>query len=392
MTERFDVVIAGGGVMGCAVASFLTADPHFDGRVLVVERDPSYEFCSTTRSWGGVRQQFSTPENIRMAQFNAGFFKRAEETLAVDGEVPALGFREQGYLFLVDDDHADALRAVHATQIGLGAAVELLDPDALAARYPWLNTDGVAIGSLGTADEGWLDPHAVLHAFRRKARVQGAHFRHDEVAALSRSGDRIDGVDLASGGRITAGTVVNCAGWRAGALAASAGIELPVGPRKRMTYVFDCREDLSAMPLTIDPTGAVARPESGQYLGLISPPEDDDPEIEDFSDDYAPFEEVIWPTLAHRISAFEAIKLNRAWAGLYDYNGFDQNAILGRHPELDGILFCNGFSGHGIQQSPAAGRAIAELIVHGSYQTLDLSAFDYARIPANRPLKEAAVV
>jgi len=392
MSAHYDVVIAGGGVMGCAVASFLTADPAFAGRVLVVERDPSYEFCSTTRSWGGVRQQFSTAENIRMAQFNAGFFKRAEETLVVDGDVPALGFKEQGYLFLVDDEHADALRAVHATQVGLGAAVELLAPAELAARFPWLNTDGVAIGSLGTADEGWLDPHAVLHAFRRKARVQGAEFRRDEVATLNRHDGRIDGVTLASGERIAAGTVVNCAGWRAGALAATADIDLPVGPRKRMTYVFDCREDLSAMPLTIDPTGAVARPESGQYLGLISPPEEDDPELEDFTEEYGLFEEVIWPTLANRIPAFEAIKLSRAWAGLYDYNSFDHNAVLGPHPELPGILFCNGFSGHGIQQSPAAGRAIAELIVHGGYKTLELGAFGYDRILENRPLKEAAVV
>ncbi|MDP6346716.1 MAG: FAD-binding oxidoreductase, partial [Alphaproteobacteria bacterium] len=119
---------------------------------------------------------------------------------------------------------------------------------------------------------------------------------------------------------------------------------------------------------------------------------DQDPDCDDFELDYQLFDEVVWPTLAHRVPAFEAIKLSGAWAGLYDYNTFDQNAILGGHPDVAGILFCNGFSGHGIQQSPAVGRATAELIVHGGYRGLDLSAFDYARIPAGRPLREAAVV
>lgn len=392
MSNRYDVVIAGGGVMGSAVAYFLTADPDFDGRVAVVERDPSYEFCSTTRSWGGVRQQFSTPANIRMAQYNVGFFRQAPDVLAVDDDRPALSFREQGYLFLASEAGAQSLAEVHQVQTGLDAAVELLEPDALQTRFPWLNTDGVALGSFGYADEGWLDPHAVLHAFRRKAQSQGAVFLHDEVERLSRSGKRIDGVDLKAGGRMDAGTVVNCAGWRAGALSATAQIDLPVAPRKRMTYVFDCRTPLPDMPLTIDPTGVATRPEGSQHLGIISPDEANDPDRDDFTLEYDLFDEVIWPTLAHRIPAFEAIKLTSAWAGHYDYNTFDHNAVLGRHPEVDGILFCNGFSGHGIQQSPAAGRATAELIVHGGYRSLDLTAFDYIRIPEGRPIIEAAVV
>jgi FAD-dependent oxidoreductase domain-containing protein 1 len=392
MTETCDVLIVGGGVMGSSIASFLTSDPGFAGRVLVIERDPTYEFCSTTRSWGGVRVQFSTPENIRMARFNIDFFKHADETLAADGEAPMLGFREQGYLFLAGAATADTMREVNRRQRAEGANVDLLGPAELRDRFPWLNTDGLALGSYGAVDEGWLDPNSLLQAFRRKARAQGAAYRTATVARLRREGNRIAGVELDDGTAITGGTIVLSAGGRSGALAATAGIALPVSPKKRMTYVFACREDLSHMPLTIDPSGVGTRPESGQHLGIVSPPPDRDPDSDDFELEYDTFEETVWPTLAHRVPAFEAIKLIRAWAGHYDHNTFDHNAILGPHPEVAGILFCTGFSGHGIQQSPSAGRATAELIVHGGYRSLDLSAFDYARIPDNRPIVEDAVV
>ena len=385
-------MIVGGGVMGCAVAYFLAADADFQGRILVLERDPSYEFASTTLSWGGYRQQFSTPENIRMAAYSIPFLKSAQQTLAVAGEGPELGFREQGYLFLASEQGESALRQSHQVQTAEGATVEMLNPGQLAARFPWLNVDGIAAGSFGQNNEGWLDPHSLLHGFRRKARDLGVSFQVVQVAALETEGRAVTGVRLANDERIRAGTVVNAAGWQAGGLAATAGIKLPVEPRKRMTYVFDCREDLSGMPLTIDPTGVGTRPESGQYLGLVSPPETEDPPRSDFDLEYSWFEGTVWPTLAHRIPAFESIKLSRAWAGLYDYNSFDQNAILGPHPEISGILFCNGFSGHGIQQSPAAGRAVAEWLVHGAPKSLDLTAFGYSRIAEDRPIREAAVV
>jgi sarcosine oxidase len=284
------------------------------------------------------------------------------------------------------------LQAAHRLQSELGAQVALLQPDELAARFPWLNTQGLVLGSLGTSGEGWLDPHAVLHGFRRKAAAQGVRFLRDEAMGLLREGGRIAGVSLREGGRLEAGTTVLCAGWRSGALAAGAGIGLPVGPKKRMTYVFDCRTPLADMPLTIDITGVATRPEGAQHLGIVSPPEDEDSDCPDLELDHHWFEEVIWPALAHRIPAFEAIKPTGAWAGHYDVNRFDHNAVLGGHPELDGILFCTGFSGHGIQQSPAAGRATAELIVHGRYVSLDLSALDYRRIPEARPIREDAVV
>ncbi len=392
MSKTYDVILAGGGIMGCSTAYFIMADEAFDGRVLVLERDPTYEFASTPLSWGVVRQQFSTPENIRMAAFNIPFVKSAQETLAVDGDGPALSYREQGVLFLASEQGADVLHASHEAQMAEGAKVEMLTPDDLGARFPWLNLDGIVTASFGYENDGWIDPYALLQGFRRKARDLGAEFRTAEVAALERQGQAVTGVRLADGEILAAGTVINTAGWRAGALSATADIHLPVEPRKRMSYVFDCRTEIPDMPLVVDPTGAGSRPEGRQYLGMISPPEGEDASRSDFDLEYEPFEEVVWPTLAHRIPAFEEIKLSRAWAGLYDYNTFDHNAILGPHPEISGILFCNGFSGHGIQQSPSAGRAVSEWLIHGGPRSLDLTAFGYDRIALNQPIREAAVV
>ncbi len=392
MTETVDVVIAGGGVMGSAAAYFLTADPAFDGSVVVVERDPTYETAATTLSWGGIRQQFSLAENIRMSMFGARFVKQAAETLAVDGETPDFGFREQGYLFLAGESGLPVLEANCRLQASLGASVVLLTPDELGRQFPWINRDGLAGAGHGLENEGWVDPSSLLQAFRRKARAQGARYLRDEVVAVARSTGRVTGITLKEGGALACGTLVNAAGPHAGALAGLADVDLPVRPRKRMSYVFDCRENLLDAPLTISSNGVAFRPEGRQYIATVSPTPDQDPDSDNLELEYHLFEEVIWPTLAHRVPAFEAIKLVRAWAGHYDYNTFDQNAILGPHPSIAGLLFCNGFSGHGLQQGPAAGRAIAELIVHGAYRSIDLSALGFDRILENRAVREANIV
>ncbi len=392
MANSFDVAITGGAVMGSAVAYFLAADPAFAGSILVVERDPSYRACATTLSWGGIRQQFSTPENVRMGLFGAEFVKHAAELLEVDGERPDLGFTERGYLFLASQAGLPGLERNCALQRGLGAAVAVLGPVRLAERFPWLNLDGLAGAGCGLANEGWLDPSALLHGFRRKARALGVAYLKDEVVSVEVARGRVTGLGLRAGGRLDCATLVNAAGPQAGALAALAGAALPVGPRKRMTYVFDCRAALPPLPLVIDVSGVAFRPEGAQYIAIVSPPAAEDRERDDFELEYGAFEEVIWPTLAHRVPDFEAIKLTGAWAGHYDYNAFDQNAVLGPHPEIEGLMFCNGFSGHGLQQSPAAGRAVAELIVHGRFRSLDLTNLLYARIAEGRPVKEANVV
>ena len=393
MSDKYaDVVIVGGGVMGCAVAYFLAVEMGFDGRILIIERDPSYANCATARSWGGLRQQFSTPENIRMSLFGAEFVRSAPERLVVDGDKPELAFREQGYLFLATASGWPVLQANCALQNQLGAHTELLDTDQLSARFPWLNLDAIAGAGWGPVNEGWLDPNALLQALRRKAKAGGAKFAHDQVVAIEHSDQSVQALRLASGARIACGLLVNAAGPQAGQVAALAAIDLPVRPRKRMSYVFDCRQDLSHAPLTIDPSGVAFRPEGRHYIAIVSPPADQDSDSDDLRLEYHWFEDVIWPTLAERIPAFEAIKLIRVWAGHYDYNTFDQNAILGPHPQIGNFYFCNGFSGHGIQQAPAAGRAIAELITQGHYVSLDLSRFGYERIARGKPLREANVV
>ncbi|MFQ5955718.1 MAG: NAD(P)/FAD-dependent oxidoreductase [Kiloniellales bacterium] len=392
MRRSWDVAIAGGGVIGSAVAYFLTAEPGFDGSVLVVERDPSYASAATGRSWGGIRQQFSTPENVAMSLYGARFVKQAAERLKVDGAGPELNFREHGYLFLASPAGLTVLEANCALQRSLGGKVALMDLPALADRFPWLNLDGLAGGGFGLENEGWFDPMSLLDGFRRKARALGADYVTDEVVGVRRDGHRVQGVRLRSGAEIACGVLVDAAGPDAARVARMAGCELPVRPRKRMTYVFDCRQDLSAAPLTIDVSGVAFRPEGRSYIAIVSPPADQDPDSDDLEPEYELFDRVIWPTLAARVPAFEAIKLARAWAGHYDYNTFDQNAILGPHPEIEGLLFANGFSGHGVQQSPAAGRAIAELIAFGGYRSLDLGRFGYGRIVEGRPLKEANVV
>lgn len=389
--ETVDVAIVGGGVIGSACAYFLARDPGFTGTVAVVERDPTYQFCSTARSVGGVRQQFSNPENIRMSQFAIEFLRNVGQELAVDGDPADVALVEGGYLFLASDQGLAQLHANADIQQGLGADLVRLAPDQLRDRFPWLNVDGIAGGVFGQSGEGWLDPYSLLMAFRRKARSLGVRYVTDTVVGARSTAEGFD-LDLQGGSRIACGTVVNAAGPQAAAVAALFGVDLPVRPRKRMVYVVDCRTPIAGCPLLVDPSGVYVRPESGQFICGTAPPEDTDPDSEDFTEDYSLFEEVVWPTLAARIPAFEAIKLQRAWAGLYAYNTLDQNAILGPHPDLPRLIFANGFSGHGLQQSPAVGRAISELIIHGAYRTLDLGRFGYERILRNEPVPEQNVV
>ena len=392
MTQSCDVAIVGGGVIGSAIAYFLLGPMGFPGRVIVVEKDPTYADAATSRSAGGIRQQFSTPENIAMSSFGAQFVKHVGEHLGVDGETVSIPFTEWGYLFLATPAGLPILEANHRTQRGLGADIALLDPAALKARFPWLRTDDLAAGTLGLSNEGWIDPYSLLQAFRRKARALGAVYLTDEAVGLERQGSRIEALTLAQGGRIACGNLVDSAGYHAHEVAAMAGIELPIRPRKRFVFVFDCKEPVERAPLLIDPSGVYFRPEGANFIGGVSPPEDQDPDCFDFEIDYRLFEEVVWPTLAERVPAFEAIKLVRAWAGHYDYNTLDQNAILGPHPEIRNFFFANGFSGHGLQQSPAAGRATAELIAHGAYRSIDLTRFGYERVLRGEPIVELDVV
>lgn len=390
--SSYDVVIVGGGVIGSAIAYFLANDPAFGGTVAVIERDPTYRTASSALSASGIRQQYSTAINIAIGQFGIEFLRNAPVTLAVDGKPADIGLTEQGYLFLGDERSAELMRENNSLQRSHGVAVELLGANALCERFPWISSDGVALASLGLSGEGWYDGYTLLQAFRSKARSLGATYIQGNVVALYRSGTAVAAAVLDDGSRIACGTLVNAAGPRARAVATMAGIVLPVEARRRSVFVIDCRRQLPHCPLVIDTSGVWFRPEGRQFITGISPPEDQDPETFELEVDHAQFDEVVWPALARRVPAFEALKVTGSWAGHYEYNTFDQNGIVGPHPQIGNLYLANGFSGHGLQQSPAVGRALSEWIVYGACRTIDLSPLSVQKILENRPLIERNVV
>lgn len=392
MTETYDVVIVGGAVMGSSIACHLASDPAFSGRVLVVEQDPSYQGCASALSAASIRQQYSSPVNVAISLYGITFLREIADRLEAGGERPEIGLHEGGYLFLAHEAGAQTMRAAHAMQVGLGADIALLDASALHARFPWLATHDITLGSLGLTGEGWFDAYGLMQAFRKKARALGVTYRAARVVDVEVAAGRAVAVHLADGSRIACGAVVNAAGTGGPELARAVGLDLPVRPRKRMIFTFTCADRVDDCPLLIDPTGVYVRPEGAGFLCGTSPAPENDPDCTDYEVDHSLFEEVIWPTLAARVPAFERIRPGRAWAGHYDLNLFDQNAILGPAPDVPNFFLCNGFSGHGLQQAPAVGRGLAELIVHGRYMSLDLSDLSYARIAQGRALPEAKVV
>jgi FAD-dependent oxidoreductase domain-containing protein 1 len=391
--DTADVVIVGGGIMGCATAYALSHAANAPRRVVVIERDMAYREASTPRSAGGVRLQFSTPENILLSQATLKLLGELIERFGPDADV---GFREQGYLILASDSGVDVLRANGATQRAHGAGTELLDAAALSRKFPWLATEGVALGSFGPRGEGWLDPALLMALFRKAAAAKGVDFIQDQVSSFAMTGDRVDAVRCASGRSIAAGTVVLATGAWTGAVARLAGLAVPVEPRKRYVYVVDCRDAPDVLrkgPLTVDPGGVWFRPEGRTFICGVSPSEADEPAIGDLDAiDHAPFEEIVWPALAARVPVFQSLKVLSAWAGYYDYNALDQNGIIGQHPGLANMYVIAGFSGHGLQQGYAAGRGVAELILGGRFTTINLTRFGCERIVANRPLFELNVI
>jgi glycine/D-amino acid oxidase-like deaminating enzyme len=400
--------------MGSSSAyNLLLQDPSL--KVAVVERDPTYKMASTPLSVGSIRQQFSIEGNVRMSQYSADFIKNVDTHLSVPGEDPAdCSFVEGGYLFLASDAGLPTLKENHALQASLGAGVEMMDRRGLATKFPWLDVEDIEAGVLGTRDEGWFDPWLLLTGFRRKAASLGAVYVQGNVEAFrsasSGGGTRLESVRVApsSGSSSTdadgeafdleCGFVVNAAGaWAADVMRMADGSDFPVRPRRRMAFVVHCPDGpVDDCPLVVDPSGVYFRREGagGHFVCGKSPPDtpEDDPDGAPLEVDHAFFTEQIWPALARRAPAFEACKQTSAWAGYYEYNTFDQNAILGKHPTFENLVLANGFSGHGIQQSPAVGRAVAEVVLHGGYRTLDLEPFGYARVLEGRKLQEKNVV
>lgn len=392
--SSYDIVLVGGAMMGSSTAWFLT-HLGFDGRVLVVERDPSYEFSSTAHTNSCMRQQFSNELNVRISQFAADFVKNMREYMG-DARVPELTIQNYGYMYLADTEaFAETLRDNQTIQRAAGAETEVLGPTEIAARYPFYNLDDIVAGSINLRDEGYWDGGTVFDWWRRQAHDRGIEYIHNEVVDITVAGARVQSVTLASGEVVACGTVVNCSGPRAARTAAMAGIEIPVEPRKRFTWIFSAEQPLDQdLPLTIDPSGVHMRQDGPTTYLAGCPPEGSDPMVayNDFAMHHDLWLNKAWPAIATRIPQFEAIKVVTEWAGHYAFNTLDQNAIMGPHDEISNFVFLNGFSGHGLQQSPAMGRATAEWLIHGAYRSLDMAPFGYDRIRDNRPFLEKAVI
>ena len=376
--------------MGSALAYWLTRlEPT--ASVVVIERDPAYATASSALSAASIRQQFTTPVNIRISQASIEFLRASGELLAVDEWRPDIGLTEAGYLYLASDASGlQSLHQAHAIQTQHGAEVGLLTPAELATRFPWLETTDVLAGSLGLRGEGWFDGYLLLTALARKARSQGAHFMRGEATGVEVRGRRVEAVALGDSSRLSCGSLINAAGPWARAVGRLAGVDLPVFARRRTVYVVACRTPMPSFPLLIDPSGFWVRPEGHGFIAGLAPA--DDPDDAPLEPDYPAFESSLWPALAARVPAFEEARLERAWAGYYEMNVFDHNGIVGWHPEIANLGLMNGFSGHGMQQGPVVGRGMAELILHGRFTTLDLSALSFQRIAGKRPLRELNVI
>jgi glycine/D-amino acid oxidase-like deaminating enzyme len=392
----YDVVIVGGAIYGSSIAWFLSGHADFQGRILVVERDPTYEFASTSHTNSCMRQQFTAAINVQISQFAADFVKNMQGYYGGDDRVPNLPIQSYGYMYLAEDDaFAANLAEAQGIQASLGAGTQHMTAAQIKDAYPFYNMDDIVAGNHNLIDEGYFDGGTMFDWWKKSARERGVEYLSGEVASmtLNAAGSSVDSVTLANGDVISCGTVVNASGPRAKLTAAMAGIDLPVEPRKRYTFIFDAAEPLDRdLPLTIDPSGVHMRSDGRYYLAGC-PPDDDGPvDYDDFAADHAIWEQKVWPVLAHRVPAFETIKLTNMWVGHYAYNAFDQNAIVGAHSKVANFVFSNGFSGHGLQQSPAIGRGVAELIATGAYQTLDLSPFGYDRIERGEKFVEKAVI
>ncbi len=395
--KSYDVIIVGGAMMGSATAWFLTANPDFDGSVLVVEMDDSYANTSTAHTNSCMRQQFSNELNVRISQFAADFVKNLRGYMGGDTRVPELDIQNYGYMYLADNEgFANTLRENQVVQHAAGAETQLLTAEEIKARYPFYNVDDVLLGSINLKDEGYWDGGTVFDWWRRSAKDRGVEYVTNRVVAMDVTDSKVTSVTLESGEVISCGQVVNASGPRGALTAKMAGIELPVEPRKRFTWIFSAEQPLDQdLPLTIDPSGVHFRQDGPKTYLAGGPPEPEDDiavDPNDFAMDHSRWENHIWPIIATRIPQFEAIKVVTEWAGHYAYNTLDQNAVLGAHPEISNFVFLNGFSGHGLQQSPAMGRATAEWLTYGEFRTLDMTPFGFERIIEGRAFEEKAII
>jgi glycine/D-amino acid oxidase-like deaminating enzyme len=388
-TKTYDIIIAGGGIMGSAAAYYLiSTDPTL--RIAVVERDPTYEQASTTLSMANVRTQFSLKENVLISQYTTRILNSFEEDMAIDGEQPKIYFRQEGNLFLVAAEAEEAARRALQMQKQLGCRVEWWSNQQIKEHYSLYEPQPYAGGTFGR-DDGYFDAYAVLMAYKAKSRKLGVNYLKDEVVTINTTQKKVAGVQLAGQGSLASARVINCAGAWAPEVAKTAGIDLPIVAVKRQVFVLDTAFKYEKpLPLTILPSGLYFRSETGGLI-LLGKSMDDDPVGISFSWDQQRFVDQLWPELAEFVPNFDTLKVVRGWAGLYAVNTLDGNALLGQWPELSGYYMANGFSGHGLQQGPAVGRYLSELILEKPL-SLDLSIFAPQRVLENRALSESELV
>jgi glycine/D-amino acid oxidase-like deaminating enzyme len=386
--KTYDIIVVGGGIMGSSTAYYLMKTaPGL--RVAVIEMDKTYSRASTTLSMANARIQFSFRPNVQISQYAFEILENFEEEMAVDGAGPDIRYRREGNLFMVNEENRIPADNALKMQQELGCDIEWWTPQQVSERFPLYNPEGYVGASFGPKD-GHLDAYGVLMGYRAKAISMGAEYIHAEVAEITKSGKRVSGVRLKSGENISGGAVVNCAGAWCSAIASTADVQLPVQPVKRQIFALDTKvKPDRPLPLTYLPSGMYFRTETGGLilLGKCMP---EDPVGISFSWDEQRFYDFLWEELAGFVPEFAELKLVRGWAGLYAMNTLDQNAILGEWPELEGLFLANGFSGHGLQQAPAVGRYIAELITRQAH-VLDLSIFSPERILKNQPLQETGI-
>lgn len=387
MTQKnYDVLIVGGAIVGSSTAYHLAKlDPKL--KIIVVERDLSYAKASTTLAAANIRTvAFSLKENFLICRRTVEMLKTFEDEMVVDGDKPSITFRAEGNLYLTDGSSLEDARQRYQMIKELGSNAVWLEPSAIKKRWSIYNLEGIEGGVYGPTD-GHVDGYGLLMAYRRKARSMGVEYLQDEVQRLTDSAGRVTGARLASGMELAANLIVNCAGAWAASVVETVGVRIPVVPIRRQIFAVDTEfKPDTPLPMTVHPSGLYLRSETGNLV-LCGIALKEDPEIFDFNWEKERFMEVVWPMLAQFVPVFESLRLLRGWAGLYEVNKLDRNAIIGRWPLIEGLYLCNGFSGHGLMQAPAVGEHMAEIIT-GTQPTLDLSVLTPQRILDDRPIVE----